>query len=386
MSITPPQLRVIHLDHTTEHGGAELALARLLENPSRGWQASLVIPEGLDIGVFDRARDAGVPVLEAGAAHAPGATQAGGKQAIRIAAGLVRQAQALRRLSAFREADVIHANSTRSAVYAALALLGRRTPLVVHLRDRIEPEALGGFGYLAFRRLVAHRATSFIANSRATADTISDMRRSSQSVAVVPSPIGIVRAKTLPATDPHALVHLGMVARLDDWKGQRELIEAFVGLDDRARLTFFGDASFGKEQIADDLRQLVSSLKLRNVEFAGFVGDVSAAIDSVDVCVQYSTRPEPLGQNVLQYLARGKTVVAADEGGPVEWVTNGVNGLLVAPRDVDALHSALARVIDSQSLRAQLSEGAMDTANLPTDDAIAAAHAAAFTQARAQSA
>ncbi len=57
--------------------------------------------------------------------------------------------------------------------------------------------------------------------------------------------------------------------------------------------------------------------------------------------MQYSTRPEPLGQNVLQYLAAGRATIVADEGGPTEWVDDGMNGLRVAPRDAVSLAHAL---------------------------------------------
>ena len=74
--------------------------------------------------------------------------------------------------------------------------------------------------------------------------------------------------------------------------------------------------------------------------------DVPRLLDTWDVAVQFSTRPEPLGQNVLQYLAAGCAVVVADEGGPAEWIEDGVNGLRVTPRDVGALAEAL-RALDA---------------------------------------
>ncbi|MFT4259265.1 glycosyltransferase family 4 protein [Microbacterium sp.] len=370
---------VLHLDHSTEYGGAELALQRLLSDQDRGWDASLLIPRGLDEGVFHGLSAKNVKIVRAGRPQKPGATQTGLLGAMGVAADLLRNAYAIRKTINFDLVDVVHANSTRSAVYGAIALTGHRTPFVVHLRDRIEAAALGRIGLLAFRLLSARRATTYIANSAATAETIRPLLRGRQSVAIIPSAIGVRRASSS-RTPADGRLRFGMVARLDDWKGQDLLIEAFAisGLDTEASLVFYGDAAFGKESYAAKLRQQVASLGLNNVQFLGFTHDIETAIDSIDVCIQYSSRPEPLGQNVLQYLARGRVVIASDEGGPAEWVSDNSNGLLVKPRDPQALAKALKLLADSPEIRTRLSAAALATADLPTDESIARQHARVF--------
>lgn len=357
-------------------------MRRLLDVDDRGWDATLVIPSGITHGVF---ADGGerFSVVTVGRAQPPGASQAGLGGAIRVATELFRQAWSIRRSRIFRNVDVVHANSTRSAVYAALALLGSKTPFVVHLRDLIEPDSIGTIGYKAFKYVVAPRATRYIANSAATAATVSDLLRSRQQVDVIASSIGIARADHVEPRPTDRPVRIGMVARLDSWKGQAEVLRAFqkAGLGGSAELIFFGDASFGKEDYAAELRDIAAQVPGAVVTFAGFVGDVQAAIDSVDICVQYSVRPEPLGQNVLQYLARGKAVIAAREGGPLEWVDDNVNGILVAPRDEAALAAALERLTHNADLRTRLGEAALETKNLPTDELVAHAHAVAFNAA-----
>jgi len=89
--------------------------------------------------------------------------------------------------------------------------------------------------------------------------------------------------------------------------------------------------------------------------------------------VQYSLRSEPFGQNVLQYLARGRVVVAAREGGPTEWIRDGVNGLLVAPRDPAALGRVLRALVEDPTRRDALAAGALATPGLPADTAVTAA-------------
>lgn len=385
MSARPVVLTVAHVAHTAERGGAELALARVLASGCREWDARLVVPGSTPGGAFEGLDDR-VDIRRAGRAQRPGASRATPWAAIRFAVSLATQALATRASGAFRGADVVHANSTRAAVYAALALLGTRTPLVVHLRDRIEPEAIGGFGLLAFRLTAARRAAGYVANSAATAETIRPLLRARQFVEVVPSAIGVARAAAA-AGSHEGPVRIGIVARLDPWKGQEELVRAYAAadIDDRATLTLIGSAAFGHEAYESRLRALVAELGLRGVTFAGFRTDVQDRIDDLDVCVQYSTRPEPLGQNVLQYLARGRAVIAAAEGGPLEWVDDGVNGLLVPPNDVTALAAALRRLVDDDALRAALGERALATEGLPTDCEVTQAHARVFARAASRS-
>jgi glycosyltransferase involved in cell wall biosynthesis len=378
-------LSVVHLDHTSERGGAEFALARILTSPDRGWKATLVLPERTPAGVYSGVEDTGGAIVHAGDPQRPGATEAGLLGGLRVVGGLLQQAFSLRRLRVVRDADVVHANTSRSAVYGALALIGTRIPLVVHLRDRVEPAALGRFGDLAMRKIVLPRASAVIANSRSTSETVASLLREDQRVWVIPSPIGIARRAEPADTDaPAGPVRLGMIARLDPWKGQQEVLEAFLEAGvghGAATLTFVGDAEFGKDGFATRLQELTTRFGLSSVEFAGFDPDVTTAIDSFDVCIQYSTRPEPLGQNVLQYLARGKAIIAANEGGPTEWITHGEDGLLVAPRDVPSLARSIRELVENPELRQRLSAAAMTSDRLIDDATVVAAHLQAFAAA-----
>jgi glycosyltransferase involved in cell wall biosynthesis len=114
------------------------------------------------------------------------------------------------------------------------------------------------------------------------------------------------------------------------------------------------------------------------VVFHGHVSDVSAFIDTMDVIVHASTRPEPLGQTVIQALAAGKPVVATIGGGPSALITSGVNGLLVPPDRPEDLASALRQLASRRQLRELVAAGAAATPGLLSDDESAAVHARFF--------
>ena len=59
-------------------------------------------------------------------------------------------------------------------------------------------------------------------------------------------------------------------------------------------------------------------------------------------------------------MAHGRAVVASDVGGLRDLVVDGETGLLVPPRDVDALRAALERLLADRELRRRLGANARE--------------------------
>jgi glycosyltransferase involved in cell wall biosynthesis len=364
-------LHVAFLDHTTSPGGAELALARLLRVEGTPWDATVVVPRGPRGAYADLG--GAVWVRQAGPRQRPGAIRGGAIAQARNATGVLRQVAALVAVREVREADVLYANSARSAVYTALAAAVLRVPFVVHLRDAVTPEALGRGGHAAMTRLVLPRAAGVVANSQYTLDVAAAAADLPKLRAVIPSPVGDMFFPP-PSLPRPRVARVGMVARLAPWKGQALLIDAFAAAFPGRDVTLHlaGAPLFGEEPYLAHLRARADELGVADRLFLeGHVQDVRGFIDSLDIAVHCAVRPEPLGQNVLQYLARGRAVVAAAEGGPTEAVDDGVTGLLVPPRDPGALAEALDRLASDHALRHALARRAGET-SVPREDELAA--------------
>lgn len=369
-----PRTRVLHLGHSSAAGGAEFALIRMLQ-AGAPWSPVVLVAPTSEPGVLDRIPSE-VPVRVNGVRQPSGVSGGGPLLVADAALRLVAQTIATRLHPAFRTADLVDANTTRSAAYGALAARTSRVPFVVHLRDMADPEALGGVGAAIMRRVVLPRADGVVSDTQATLDSARPFLRRDARTAVIPSASGLTIGDPRPL--PEAPLVIGMLARIDPWKGQAQLLEAFARAlaDGEARLQFAGDVFFGHEEYLDGLRRRAVELGVADrVDFLGHVDDVDGVLGTWHVAVQASTRPEPLGQNVLQYLAAGRVVIVADEGGPTEWVAHGVNGLRTTPRDVGALADALRRVADDEQLRARLAAAAAATPGLFDDAAVAQAHA-----------
>jgi glycosyltransferase involved in cell wall biosynthesis len=370
-------LRVAHVDHTTTTGGAEYALARLLR-AEHDWSGALLLPPTTGENVYVGAVGA-VPVQVAGVAQAAGASAGGAATMLTLGASLFAQAAVTRMSAAFRSADIVHANTARSSAYAAIAAWTSRTVFVVHLRDMINTEALGKAGFALMTRLVLPRADGVVANSRSTLESARAHLRPGTQAEVIPSASGLHRAR--PRVTARSPVRIGMLARIDPWKGQDLLIDAFAAAFPHGdeTLELAGGAPFGHEDHLRALRHRAQELGIgHRVLFPGHVTDVDRRLETWDVAVQASVRAEPMGQNVLQYLAAGVPAVVADEGGPAEWVADGENGVHFRARDAESLARVLRALADDPAFRLQLSAAAVATEGLLTDADVAAAHAAFY--------
>lgn len=372
------RLRVLHVDHSTARSGAEYALFRMLDQ-SPPWTPSLLVPRAATPGaenLFAPLADAGVALRHAGPAQRSGASRSGAAGQLAFAARALGQAAAIRTSAELRSADVVHANTSRAAVYTAAGLVGSKAPFVVHLRDLVDEASLGGIGLRLFTGVALRRADAVIANSQATLESALPYLSAETRTAVIPSAAGL--SGRLAVQPPRSRVtRVGMVARLDPWKGQELLVVAFAGVfaGTDVRLVLAGGAPFGNEMFEVELRRLCYRLGIgEQVDFLGHVDDVAALIPTLDVCVQASTRPEPLGQNVLQYLAAGRATIAADAGGPAEWIRSGDNGLLFTMGDPEALARALRTLRDNDALRANLGAAASRTPGLATDHEVTELH------------
>jgi glycosyltransferase involved in cell wall biosynthesis len=111
-----------------------------------------------------------------------------------------------------------------------------------------------------------------------------------------------------------------------------------------------------------DLRALAAELDIaERVLFAGSRDDVFALLPAFDVFA-LSSRFEGLPIALLEAMASGVAPVVTDVGGIPEVITDGVDGLLVAPGDPDALAAALAKLLEDDALRADVGARARERA------------------------
>ena len=134
--------------------------------------------------------------------------------------------------------------------------------------------------------------------------------------------------------------------RLTGWKGQPVLIEAIARLSRRDVCCVLVGSDQGRRRYAAGLVRQAEALGIAaRLRLAGECDDMPAALMLADVVVHASTAPEAFGRVVIEAQAMGRPVIAADLGGPVETVEQGVTGWRVPPGDAAALAAAIEHVL-----------------------------------------
>jgi colanic acid/amylovoran biosynthesis glycosyltransferase len=161
-------------------------------------------------------------------------------------------------------------------------------------------------------------------------------------------------ARVLP--QPGAGWRLVQACRLIDKKGLDDAIHAFARFSTAHPGSTFVIA--GEGPLQEKLTHLCAQLKLGDsVKFAGFLKgtELRALFEQSHIFIHPSRitsdqNQEGIPNSMLEAMATGLPVVATQHGGIPEAVTHGTTGLLVAERDVDALHASLEQLAANPDL------------------------------------
>lgn len=167
---------------------------------------------------------------------------------------------------------------------------------------------------------------------------------------------------------------VGIVGRLQRWKGVHVLIEAWASLREEhpeAHCVVVGGAHELEPEYPRSLEAQVAALGLQqHVTLAGLQTNVPEWMQAMDVVV-HAADNEPFGIVVIEAMALGKPVIAGAAGGPREIISDGVNGLLVAHGDPTALAAAIHRCLADPEFAARLGAEARKRASEFTAEAYA---------------
>lgn len=283
-------------------------------------------------------------------------------------------------------AVLLHATHT-AHLYAAIA--GRRcgVPEVWHLHDTPSP----GDIIDRFQRALPPAYT--IATTRAVADGFGELRRRPFTI-IAPSCVdpNRLRGQTLrpdvrvrlrlPADAPLLLT----VTRLQEHKGHADLVDAAAVVQQQrpdACFVVVGRASTAEQQRyrADLLARAERADVSGTVRFVGYVDDADLAeLFRQATALIHPAWSEGYGLVLLEAMGMGLPVIAAAAAGPAEIVIDGVNGLLVPPKNHVALATAVLNVLNTPQLRARLWDGGTATSQRLTLDAMMKATVAVYRQ------
>ncbi|MFK4069120.1 glycosyltransferase family 4 protein [Streptomyces sp. NPDC029674] len=275
--------------------------------------------------------------------------------------------------AACADADLVHAHGLHAALRAALALTGRRTPLVVTWHTRAHAEGARARVLRLLERRVAKAAAVVLGASSDLVDRARDRGARDARLAAIALP-----APRRPATveEPDSLLHkaraeLGAVDRplilavgaLEQNRGHDVLLDAtraWRHLDPLPLLVIAGE---GPERTALQRRIEDEQLPARLVGRRDDIPELLAAADLAVLPGSWESR-SVLAQEALHARV---PLVATAVGGVPELVGDAAE--LVAYGDAEALATAVVRLLADPVRRAELKvRGAAQAATWPTED------------------
>jgi glycosyltransferase involved in cell wall biosynthesis len=264
-----------------------------------------------------------------------------------------------------REIQLIHTHLYHANMYGRIAAFIAQIPVVSsehNAHSRCKPVRR------VINRLLAGKTNRMIAVSRAVKDYIVSRDGIGPSkVEVIYNGIDIRHfTSSLTKTTarekigvPADCFLIGTVGRISEEKGHIYLIDALRRAKDIVpdlRLIIVGSGPLELH-----LKKVVSDQDLdRSVLFAGFRRDVPDILKAMDVFAFPSLR-EGFPVALLEAMASCLPVVATPVGGIAEIIADGINGLLVQPRDDNSLAKAIITLYQNPALREALGLKARET-------------------------
>ncbi len=259
------------------------------------------------------------------------------------------------------EIDVINTHSSTDSWLVALASrLVPGAPPLVRTRHVSSPVNRAPASFWLYQKAVRHiavtgeavrqqlhRDNGFALDTMTSVPTGIDLQRFTPLAA--PGELPALRARLGLPDAPL----LGILATLRNWKGHAYLLEAFARLPAELaawRLVVIGDGPQWK-----NLHKQVDTLGLgERVIFVGNQDNVPDWLRALDLFALPSYGDEGVPQSIMQAMACGLPVISTPVGGITEAVEADVTGLIVPPRDTDALLAALVRLMSEADTRRRM--------------------------------
>lgn len=266
------------------------------------------------------------------------------------------------RIAANHDVSVLHCHHYSSFVYGALATLWNRRLRVLYTEHGRLSDAPPRLKRRAANQLLGRLTSPMFAVSAALRDHMLAEGLPASRVGVIHNGIDVGPApgaderrqarRALGVGDQVMLV--GTAARLDLVKDLASLIAAIADAragNDVVQLMIVGD---GQERAALEAAARARGVE-RVVHFLGYRQDVRALLPAFDIYAN-SSISEGVSLTILEAMAARLPVVATRVGGTPEVVVDGATGVLVPPRSVSAMASALLALAASPERRHALGD------------------------------
>ncbi len=321
-------LKILHIDPEVGWGGGEAEVVGLLSYLSLWGHCNHLLchPEGR---LFTEAQKMGIPTFP-----------------IRIRNDVdPRPVLPLRRMIRQEGYDIVHFHTKRAHALSLWPLRVHPGSKYVVTRRMDYPVRRNWYNDYLYNR----KMDGIVAISQTIADVLVEGGVRREKIRVIYSGVDPVQFRRIPAAEGKSgRPVIGTAGVLEERKGHRFLLEAAALLKRQGHQLTYRFAGEGSER--GRLEEMVTKLGLQEeVVFVGFVLDIPAFLSTIDVFTFPSVQ-EGLGVAVIEAMAASRPVIASRVGGLRELVQDQVTGILVPPKDSQALAQAISQLVSQNAV------------------------------------
>ena len=265
-------------------------------------------------------------------------------------------------LNESQEATAVHCHGTRDAFAALTArrLLGRHDIRVVLTRHYVRRA-----GRSPFHRFVYRNVDHMVFVSKAAKDRFYSSwhwkgryEDDDINAHVIHNSLNVDREPMTeePSKGPVTAMYLG---RLAPGKGLEDLIDALTVMQGKKlRLRIVGT---GHPDYVDSLRRrALGAGVMHMIDWPRHQENTEDFIRKSHFGVMPSEDPEAFGLSNIEFMKEGRPIICSDNGAQPEYITQGKEGILIPPHDVERLAAEMRRLATSSELRRKIGAAARE--------------------------
>lgn len=267
-------------------------------------------------------------------------------------------------LSKIKNIDILHAHEAKAAQFSYFVHLRYKIPYII--TRRVDIPIRDNF----LNKKIYQNAKYCIALSSAIEKRILMITNKSQ-IQIIPDAffsfqIDKNNTKTLASKYKNKFV-VGHIGELDNQtKGQSYIIKAAKKIEKEFPNILFVFLGKGKDEVLFK----EETKDMNNINFEGFIDNVGDYISIFDLFI-FPSLHEGFGSTLLDVMHLDVPIIASNVGGIPDIVKHEQNGLLINPKDSDALHQNIIKLYQDKLLAKTLSKHAKTDVLLFTPNIIA---------------
>ncbi|HFU7057823.1 TPA: glycosyltransferase family 4 protein [Bacillus cereus] len=331
------KIKIAFVDHARAMGGAEYSLYYLLKELDYNMvQPYLLTPPNSELQkMVENLPSVRVVNMEL--------------DSIKNFKGFIKDIRDIRRFCKQEHIDIVHTNSYRGAIYGLIGGKLARKKTVWHVRDIHES--------ILFKSILPRLSDKIITISNAVSNQFSkDTIHKKVNLIYNGVDLKLYNVQDIKGDLKSELsiskdtFLIGMVGRIDRWKGFHYLIKSASIIKNSPRkfkIVIVGDEILTKEKgYLDELKRLVIELDLEDkVDFLGARKDIPNVMKSLDLFISYSNN-EPFGRVIIEALAMKTPVIVANSGGAPEIILDSNCGDIVESNNEEHLAKSMIQFME----------------------------------------